>query len=210
VLAPDVAKDGELTVFLDVDTLVYSNITDALPRGADLVFTYRHAKFPINTGVIVVRHSDLIRAFFELWRDRTRSIYEDPAALHLARERNGAPSQDALWQLLDAPRPPIENEIKIEFPFGNMSFVGVPCSVLNEVERVPIKSGARIFHFKSRWHALLLDGKPDQTWPHEKAKEMYELWNAYRIDEERYIGASLLPFSTKFRNFKRRLTSVMA
>jgi hypothetical protein len=196
---------GDLIVFIDVDTIVTANIAEALPLDFDLLFTWREAKVPINTGVIVVRQSEIVTAFFEEWRDLTRQIYEHPEQLREARQRNGAASQDALWQLMGGPQAPFEKSIEVDFPFGRMRFVGAPCSVLNQVDLVPTASGARIYHYKGGWHTLLLKGRvADESWPWSRAVEMHRLWQQYRKDEEKHLGIPLLPLRTRVRDLGRR------
>ncbi|MFC1815385.1 hypothetical protein ACFL0M_05440, partial [Thermodesulfobacteriota bacterium] len=139
----------EIICFLDSDTLVYKNITPYVQGEFDLLFTWKNETFPLNVGVVIIKNSQKIKKFLDLWHKHTEDIVNNENLLESACARHGAADQQALADLIGIPT--YENEIIRTFDFGNICFKGVPCDELNQINIVPVDSGASIFHYKTGW-----------------------------------------------------------
>ena len=76
------APDGAELLLMDADTFVLGPLDDLWDEEtADLLYTVRAFRWPINAGVIALRASDRTRAFFGAWRAAQESMLAD-AGLH--------------------------------------------------------------------------------------------------------------------------------
>lgn len=193
---------GEVIAFIDADTLVRGSILEVLPKAFDLVFTWKDERYPLNTGVVVVRDIPAVRHFMGVWLAKTRSICDSDAELKRAISESGGGDQQALFELMG--RPDLRQVHRIEG--GAITFVGVPCSILNETNSVPLNTGAKILHYKGGWHNILLRGdRFTRNRPQRESQAMYDLWHTHLAAEEEELGFRLQPISVRARKVARRL-----
>jgi hypothetical protein len=97
--------DGEVLCLLDADTMVTRDLGDAARMPFDVTYTARPAtsKFPINSGVVLVRGGARARAFFQRWRDVNEAMLGDPAYHQEYREVWGGINQAALGAMIADP-----------------------------------------------------------------------------------------------------------
>ncbi len=74
------SQDGDRLLLMDADTMVLRPIDDVWDEAFDLAYTTRHSgRFPLNGGVLFVRVSHGIRAFFARWCDENTRMLHDRA-----------------------------------------------------------------------------------------------------------------------------------
>ncbi len=170
------AGKSPLVCFLDCDSIVYKNIRGLLEGEYDVLYTHKPEKFPLNTGVLCVRPSGTVDAFFREWLARIERIVRDRSLLRQACARHGAADQQAFADLLGGQR--YDQDSSRDFRFGRIRFKAVPCSLLNQTNSVPVDSGAYVFHFKGGWHPVLQEtgGYGVHRSP-ESSEPLYALWN---------------------------------
>lgn len=190
-------KIGEALCFLDSDILVYKNVTELIKGDYDLIYTWKPEKYPINTGVIVVKNSEKIRKFFDLWHDENERIINDPVLLEEALNKTGGGDQQALINLMDTDG--YDKDFTRRFDFGDIKFKAVPCDLLNQTNSVPINSGSYIFHYKAGWHPILLKEEGfTENRSVETSYEMYSYWINYYADvNENFIKDFVIESSRK-------------
>jgi hypothetical protein len=162
----------------DVDTLVLRDLSSFFKDAAQIVFTDKPEKSPLNSGVILARGGEAASAFFRLWNERTLEILRTPELRRQANDYSlhyGGGDQMALYQMLGYERGRVDYEVTVE---GHRVAVRCePCAVLNETNSLPINDRMHIIHFKSGWQPILLDGKPfTRNRPREKSWEMFTLY----------------------------------
>jgi len=189
-------QDDEIVVFLDADLLIHRNIASSLPEQFDFLYTWKPESVPLNTGVVVVRNSSVLRAFMSLWHSATMEIARDERALQKAAAQNGAGDQHALFELLGLRRgqwPPVGEWVR-KFEFGELLFYGAACDELNQTNSVPVDSGARIFHYKAGWRPILLeDAGYGKYRTEENSAEMHRYWEStYRAHNARMLKDHVL------------------
>ena len=148
--------------FLDVDTMLMADIADRLPVDADLVFTWKAERFPLNTGVILLRNSPATRRFMAAWLAETNSIIADDVTLQKACETYGAADQRALAELL--PHHDFTSNSEKDFGDGVVRICPAPCEVLNQTNSQPISDTTKLYHLKSGWHRILLEDGNHTKW----------------------------------------------
>ncbi|QDT35773.1 sulfotransferase family 2 domain-containing protein [Stratiformator vulcanicus] len=162
-------------VFIDCDTIILDRIEKHLPADADVVYTWKAEKFPLNTGVMLTRDGEVAaRVFADLLR-RVEHICSDEDLIQEADDSYGAADQFALAQLLGHTNWNQSSELSVRGQ--NLTFAGLPCSILNETNCVPIRKGTAVVHLKGGWHPILLDNAPFSTnRPKRECTELYRLW----------------------------------
>lgn len=99
------APDGEQILFLDTDTAIFRALDDVWDRPFDMAYTTKTGSmFPFNAGVLFVRVSDPVRAFFQAWVDENRKMLHDQTYHTRWRRLYGGMNQAALGALLKRPR----------------------------------------------------------------------------------------------------------
>lgn len=89
--------------FLDGDTLVRKSIHPFFQSEFDITFTDKPEKFPLNTGVMLVKNSLASKKFFTAWKKETLAILKNPEKLKNSTSVSypyGAPDQMSFYHLI--------------------------------------------------------------------------------------------------------------
>lgn len=168
--------EGEVVAFLDVDTLIMHDLSTAMPDDADVVYTWKLERFPLNTGVMLVRANSGTLSFMQEFTGVTESIIADNVKLKNACNKYGAADQFALAQIL--PNHDFTNECERAFGPDTVRFFPVSAHILNETNSMPIVPEVDIFHLKSGWHSILLEDGPYTKWrTHADCDELQHYWS---------------------------------
>lgn len=174
----------EIVAFFDADLLIYKNIKSSLPSDFDILYTWKNEKWPLNTGVLIVKASSKVVSFTQEWYQKTIALISDFKKLQQAIQTSGAGDQHTLLEMMDAVKPnPIPKGCWTkEYKFGEIAFYGASCEELNQTNSVTLESGAKIFHYKSGMRPVILeDGNFTKYRPRETSYEIWALWeNTYR------------------------------
>lgn len=100
------APDGIEMLLMDVDTFVVRPLDDIFD-GTHFDFAYTEREtgaslFPLNAGVILVRVSERVRAFMELWRSENRKMLTDPLYHRPWNRKYAGINQAALGKVLES------------------------------------------------------------------------------------------------------------
>jgi len=95
------AHDGDRLLLVDADTVILRDLKDVWLREFDVAFTRRPRGYPYNAGVVFVRVSQLVRAFFEKWTEENRRMLVDRPYHATWQKRYGGLNQAALGMLLE-------------------------------------------------------------------------------------------------------------
>jgi len=184
-------KDSDVVAFIDADMIVRSSLEAALPKSFDIIFTAKpHEAVPINSGFIALTLSPATKAFMKEWSALTAQITAEAHRLENAVKRMGGADQQALLDLMQ--NPALLGASDRSYPFGNIRIVGMPCSLLNETNSVPLSAPALVLHYKGGWHKILLRDAPfSRHRPQDVSQEMYDLWFSYLEAEEAEMGIRL-------------------
>lgn len=191
--------NGDRALFFDADVLFTENFSTGIFSKADLAFTVKQHKWPLNSGVVAARASEGVRSFFDEWLVATETILSNPGSTSSANLDFGAPDQGALARVFEKSGISKQNlkQGTVKLEDGNVvSFV--PCEIWNEVRSVPIAKETKIIHFKTTWHRILFrlqsfyHGRPEET-----SREMYDAWReSYRRFRARASNAVLEHLAT--------------
>jgi hypothetical protein len=174
--------EGDTIVFLDCDMLVLRDIPSQLDPDADIHFTWKTERPPLNTGFLVVRRSDKTIRFLEEWQANIMRVCSNETLHAMAAKMHGSADQYALWEMLGGDSWPSFSESRtICYPYGKILFNPLPCEVFNQTESVPIAEHVRVLHYKGGWHKILLDEGPfTDKRPWDTSREMWQLWSERR------------------------------
>lgn len=96
------ASDGERMLLIDADTAILRPLDDIWDREFDLAYTTRYqARTPFNGGVVFVRVSPAIRAFFTAWWAENLAMLGDAAYHQQYRLKYFGLNQAAFGALLE-------------------------------------------------------------------------------------------------------------
>lgn len=94
--------DGARLALLDADTWIVRPIADIWDRPFDLAYTVREGwAIPFNLGVLFVRVTDRVRAFFDRWVAENAAMVHQVAERRAWRQRYGGVNQAAFAALLE-------------------------------------------------------------------------------------------------------------
>lgn len=152
--------NNQIICLCDCDTLILKPIENTLQdKNFDLIFTWKEHKFPINTGVIIVKNSTKIFEFFKLWLNNIEKIIPNKKEVLRTASKFGAIDQFVLLDLMEPST--FESKFIRPYSFGDLTFFPQPCSIYNEVFAIdPLNCKTVIVHYKTSWHPLLLQQNP--------------------------------------------------
>lgn len=177
--------------FIDCDTVVVRRLEHFLDCGADIVFTWKDAPFPLNTGVILARSGRAAEGFFSAWCAETEAVLRDEQALALALGCSGAADQHALRRMIGFVH--YDGQFEREIGGARLRFRGVPCRELNETNSVPLTSETHVVHYKTAWHPILLEGGPYTVHRTEEAcAPMRALWMQTAQDAAAWLASEFV------------------
>lgn len=176
--ADDHAGEDRLC-FVDVDTLVLRDLAPFFERSAaDVMFTWKPERTPLNTGVMLARGGSTARAFFREWEKRTAHILATPTLYAQANDFSlgfGGTDQMSFFQMIGYERERVDYEI--DCGGERVRLHGVPCAQLNETNSRPLSDDMAIIHYKGGWQFILLKGRPfTKNRPRAQGWEMFVLY----------------------------------
>lgn len=173
------SRKDDFLCFLDCDTVILKNINQYLDGDFDFLYTWKEEKFPINVGVVIVRNSEKINKFIELWLKYTEDILNSSELLRFACDKFGSADQKSLIDLMNLKS--YKDGGEHTFDFGTIRFKGVTCAELNQTNSVPINYGSSILHYKGGWRPILLGESGYGRFRDQKTSmEMHKFWeNSY-------------------------------
>jgi len=149
--------DGETVIFLDTDTIINKNPINSLDFDFNILFTIKNERFPINTGVIIVKNNLFTKSFIDKWAARTIEIIEDENLLDIAiskRQPYGGADQMSFYEMVNFNT--YENPL-IAQKSQNKIFT-LECSKFNQTNSVKVDKDTFIYHFKGAWHNVIING----------------------------------------------------
>lgn len=163
------APQGTQLLLLDADTFIVRPLDDIWDRSFDFAFTTkRHTRFPFNSGVVFVRVTPAVRAFFEVWRAQNVRMLADRDHHYVWREKYGGINQASLGYALD------HNQTR------DLRLLELPCAEWNceDTSWSAFDPGVtRIVHVKSMLRRVVFDqaaatekvGRLPAVWRHLEA-----------------------------------------
>lgn len=174
--AEDFTGGGDI-VFADGDTLVRLSLAEFFDDAADVVFTVKPEKVPINSGIVLTRGNHAA-AFMRAWRDATTHILRTPELFKQANDASlpyGGTDQMSLCQLIGYERG--KDFFEIKCGEHQIRLRAERCSRLNETNSRPLSDDIHVVHYKAGWQQILLNGRPFSKWrPRESSWEMLTLF----------------------------------
>lgn len=172
---------GAEVCLMDCDMMVMQPLDGALPSNADVVYTWKVERFPINGGIILVRNTAAVNSFFDAWLQKTEAIMADEEAMNEALQLFGAADQFAFAKTVatnDYTSPCTRS-----YADGEVRFAPAPCAVINQTNSKPITPETKVYHLKSGWHNILLEDGPYTKWrTQEDSEEVHRYWKQLDIE----------------------------
>ncbi len=178
----------EFICLLDCDTLLRRSLIDFENKEFDVFFTWKDEKYPLNTGVILLKNKKETKLFMKQWELRTKEIIRNPKLYKNAiNGKFGTADQHSLAEILGTQD--YKKPININFGDKQIIFKGVECRYLNETKCKPIKKETYVIHYKSSWHSILFKNQPFSIKrPEKQCREMFNYWQIlYRLVNRRFI-----------------------
>lgn len=143
------APNGSRLLLVDADTFFTRGITDVWRTRFDIAYTTKESRFPFNSGVVFVRVSPQVKAFFEVWAEENRAMLVDASRHAPWRRKYGGINQAAFGRMLKSEAAEVLN------------IVGLPCQEWNcedssWVDFDPERT--RIVHVKSALRRAIFSG----------------------------------------------------
>ncbi len=155
--------DADTIVFIDADTIVRASLKSALLPGSDALVTARAGRFPLNTGVVIVRNSDRGKALVADWKARTEELCLSADRIAESTKLSGGPDQATMLELIGDPRP------VPGMYCGDFAIQVARCEDYNQTDCVPLSAPAKVFHFKGGvWRKILM---MDRGYTAERSEE---------------------------------------
>lgn len=162
------APDGARLLLVDVDTFFVNPIDDIWDHDFDIAHTVKRSQFPFNLGVIFLRVSPAVRAFFTAWTEQNRRMLSHKVIHRQYRDRFGGINQASFGRVL-------ETEAA-----NGINLIGIPCSTWNcedSAWNAIDPAVTRIVHVKSALRRALFDNRADDMAKPGVAR-LVEMWKA--------------------------------
>lgn len=177
--------------FIDCDAILVQPISQFFEDEFDILFTWKDEKFPLNTGVLLIKNSIGVQKFMDEWVKRVEDTLNNVRALDEANKLSGAADQHVLRLILDTEN--YDGFIERDICGNTLLFKGVSCKILNETNSVPITNETHIIHYKAGWHPIVLDGKPfSRNRPEKTSREMYDYFNQTLNKARQYASENIV------------------
>ncbi|WP_196258574.1 hypothetical protein [Pelagibacterium limicola] len=169
------ARPGEHILLIDADTFIVNSLDAIWDAKFDLAYTAKISRFPFNSGVIAVRVSDAVKAFFTAWAEVNRRMLLDNNLHAPWRRTYGGINQAAFGHML-------KGEMA-----GTIEIEKLPCAIWNCEESAwegfdPATT--RIVHVKGAFRRALFDGSREDL-ARPGVRNLIGVWSAL---EERLNG----------------------
>ena len=168
------SADGERILLIDSDTFFVNSVSDVWEREFDIAYTVKEeSRFPFNSGVVFVRVSPQVKAFFEAWAEENRAMLVDASRHSPWRHRYGGINQAAFGRMLKSEAAEALN------------IVGLPCQEWNCEDASWASfdpAVTRIVHVKSALRRAIFNGCPLSAckWG---VKPLVDLWCQIEAEE---------------------------
>lgn len=167
------APDGARILLIDADTFFVNPIDDIWDQDFDIAHTVKRSQFPFNLGVIFVRASAPVRAFFTAWAEQNRRMLTHKVIHRHYRDRFGGINQASFGRVLETPA------------VLGLNLVGIPCSTWNCEDSAWADfdpASTRILHVKSALRRALFDNDR-QAMARPGVPRLVEMWKALEARE---------------------------
>ena len=153
--------DGDI-ILADCDMIFLEDISSVFDNDFDVAYTKRkHRCVPINSGIVFVKNSDKVRAFFKLWLDINMEMYHNPELLGQYRKKCSGMNQPALVKAIEDAK--------------DINFLPLSCLEYNacESEWANIDETTKVLHLKESLREIIKgQGNPNNI-DYKKAIELY-------------------------------------
>lgn len=207
---------GENLVFLDVDMVAIKDLSKFFNEEFDIAFTYKNERFPLNTGLVLVKNSKKAQDFLVYWTEEINKMLKDFRLIRLADKKSGSVDQQTLRDIINSDSN-FDGKIVRKINSQNIVFFGIPCELLNETRSKKITKNTHIIHYKGAWQPIILDNAGfSRKRPREKSQEMFDCFNEHflpakkefeKIGKTKLMFESKSSFHRKMKNIKRILFS---
>jgi len=158
--AIDYIEDGNIC-FIDSDTVMLKPIDKIVETiDADIIFTVKNERIPINTGVVIIKSKNKAKKFLKVWKDATIKIIENPNLLNKSLDKTlpyGGCDQMSLYELINYEREKIDYKLFIDGL--SIKLKAYSCRILNHTMRGEDLTKTKILHFKTPWQDRIFTGK---------------------------------------------------
>lgn len=158
------------TILIDCDMLCMKDISDGFDKIEHVGITVRPGSYPVNGGVVFVKHTQKAKEFLEKWYEIDGKMLHD-VDLHMRYHKKYAGMNQASlgWML--------------ENGYDHL-VTRLPCSEYNLCDgQWKDWKQAKMIHIKGHLRTKVLGGNiphPHNTGPNKQAmEEIAELWNGY-------------------------------
>lgn len=169
------AKSGEQIVFMDTDTVVLGELSDAFRDKYDVGITCRQTPgaFPYAGGVVFVRANSRSRRFFAEWVRFNRLYMQDRVSLKFGIRQYGGVNQLSLHQVIDMPH--------------GANLAELPCDIWNCCAATWGRFGdkTRVLHVHSKLRRVLFGDVPVNEFT-EYLLPCVEAWRVF--DQRRAVA----------------------
>lgn len=163
------APDGARLALLDSDTFLVRSLDPVWERPFDVAYTVKDHVYPFNSGVVFVRVSERVRAFFDDWLGVQLGLLADARAHEPLRARFGGINQAALGAVLESPL------------VAGLTVLGLPCLEWNCEDSAWARfdpAVTRIVHVKSALRRCVFAMSGQVVAREQHLQPLVDLWRS--------------------------------
>ena len=153
--------DGDI-ILADCDMIFLDDVSTVFTQDFDVAYTKRkHRSVPINSGIVFVKNSDKVKAFFRMWLNINMEMYHNPELLGQYRRKCSGMNQPALVKAIEDAK--------------DINFLQLTCKEYNacESEWANINETTKVLHLKESLREIIRgQGNPSNV-DYKKAIELY-------------------------------------
>jgi len=153
-----IGEDEEL-VFIDTDIIFVGGISEVFNNAFDIAFTPLEGvryKYPVNTGIIFIRHNTVTRSLIKNMGEHISNIVRDPVENSISVERYGGADQAAFCRVLDYKS---DGRIAAHLVVRDVKKLELPAAFYNNFEAIENIGRTKIIHLKGSWQTILFSGR---------------------------------------------------
>ena len=154
------------TIFIDCDMLCLRDISDGFDNVQHIGVTVRPGDYPMNCGVVFVRHNPKTMAFLEKWYEIDAQMLADEGFHMKWYKKVAGMNQSSMKWMIDN-------------GYGDMVST-LPCTTYNLCDgQWDQWQQAKMIHIKGYLREYIMGGRPPKEFISESYKQIKSVWQSY-------------------------------
>lgn len=195
-------QNNEFGLLCDADLIFYGEFLQHISSDADLLITRKFVKHPINLGVFGIKKSKETSKFFTKWTENAKLVLGNSKMSIDANTKFGGVDQFALIKTLEIEKELNSGGLKPGLhSIGKLKIQIIDCDIMNQTESGKLTKSTSIYHVKSGFHPILLEGRGYTKKRSKKDSiEIHDLWEGiYQKSKNRILKEYIMNIIQKYK-----------